>query len=248
MYDVYIVTLTSPARDGPLRVRADDRQPLTPLNSRCNIHVSARGLWCTRTTRKSAQAAVWWKGEQETGRHKLVYCPWYLSVRILFLFSHYTHCCCTAYLCTKTRLLQNTRHVSRHLHVATMIPESERGFNYTLTRDKLAMNLGSPPRKLKNVTPASPLPAPAPATKTTTTRPNPASDTTPFPPFEEPTRYELSADNDYRVATLEAQVASLTRKDVESGEFGCYPCLCDSSRCICICISLLVSLPPLPSP
>ncbi|KAI4765420.1 hypothetical protein E4T52_01775 [Aureobasidium sp. EXF-3400] len=99
-----------------------------------------------------------------------------------------------------------------------MIPESERGFNYTLTRDKLAMNLGSPPRKLKNVTPASPLPAPAPATKTTTTRPNPASDTTPFPPFEEPTRYELSAENDYRVATLEAQVASLTRKDVESAD------------------------------
>jgi len=32
-----------------------------------------------------------------------------------------------------------------------MISEIERGFNYTLTRDKLAMNLGSPPRKPKNV-------------------------------------------------------------------------------------------------
>jgi len=133
-----------------------------------------------------------------------------------------------------------------------MIPDSERGFNYTLTRDKLAMNLGSPPRKIKNVTPASPLPAPAPApaTNTTTTRPQPASDTTPFPPFEsyEPTRYELSAESDYRVATLEAQVASLTSKGVEAGEFGCYPCLCDSSRCICICTSLLVSPLCLPSP
>jgi hypothetical protein len=131
-----------------------------------------------------------------------------------------------------------------------MIPESERGFNYTLTRDKLAMNLGSPPRKLKNVAPASPpAPAPPPATqtKTTTTRTpqHPAKDTTPFPPFEspEPTRYELSAENDYRVATLEAQVASLTNKGAEAGEFGCYPCLCDSSRCICICTSLHVVTP-----
>jgi hypothetical protein len=59
----------------------------------------------------------------------------------------------------------------------------------------------------------------------------------------EPTRYELSAESDNRVATLEDQVASLTRKGAEAGEFGCYPCLCDSSRCICICISHLI-LPP----
>ncbi|KAH0147639.1 hypothetical protein KCU67_g11781, partial [Aureobasidium melanogenum] len=103
-----------------------------------------------------------------------------------------------------------------------MIPESERGFNYTLTRDKLAMNLGSPPRKAKNVTPASPA---APATTitritTTATRTNSAADTTPFPPFElpEPTRYELSAESDNRVATLEDQVASLTRKGAEAAD------------------------------
>ncbi|KAH0350797.1 hypothetical protein KCU83_g4732, partial [Aureobasidium melanogenum] len=105
-----------------------------------------------------------------------------------------------------------------------MILESERGFNYTLTRDKLAMNLGSPPRKLKNVTPAS-LPAPATLTtttipRTTTTKTEPAADTTPFPPFElpEPTRYELSAESDNRVATLEDQVASLTRKGAEAAD------------------------------
>ncbi|KAG9655977.1 hypothetical protein KCU95_g2455, partial [Aureobasidium melanogenum] len=107
-----------------------------------------------------------------------------------------------------------------------MIPESERGFNYTLTRDKLAMNLGSPPRKPKNVTPAS-LPAPATSTTTTitsttatATTTNPAADTTPFPPFElpEPTRYELSAESDNRVATLEDQVASLTRKGAEAAD------------------------------
>lgn len=146
------------------------------------------------------------------------------------------------------------QHVSRRLHVATMILESERGFNYTLTRDKLAMNLGSPPRRVKNVTPAS-QPASAPATQTkattTTTRkyPKPPTDTTPFPPFEspEPERYELSAETDYRVATLEAQVASLTNKGAEAGEFGCYPCLCDTSRCVCICTSLLIVLPSPPS-
>ncbi|KAG9700460.1 hypothetical protein KCU95_g2037, partial [Aureobasidium melanogenum] len=104
-----------------------------------------------------------------------------------------------------------------------MILESERGFNYTLTRDKLAMNLGSPPRKPKNVTPAS-LPAPARSSSTTiprtTTTTNPAADTTPFPPFElpEPTRYELSAESDNRVATLEAQVESLTRKGAEAAD------------------------------
>ncbi|KAH0346086.1 hypothetical protein KCU81_g4028, partial [Aureobasidium melanogenum] len=104
-----------------------------------------------------------------------------------------------------------------------MILESERGFNYTLTRDKLAMNLGSPPRKPKNVTPAS-LPAPARSSSTTiprtTTSTNPAADTTPFPPFElpEPTRYELSAESDNRVATLEAQVESLTRKGAEAAD------------------------------
>lgn len=182
-------------------------------------------------------------GQAQTGSLPLV--P-FGSHPLSFLSLHTR--CCTAYLCTKTRLFQIILHASRsrHLHVANMIPDSERGFNYTLTRDKLAMNLGSPPRKVKNVTPASPLPAPAPATQTTTTRQqNSASDTTPFPPFEsyEPTRYELSAESDYRVATLEAQVASLTSKGVEAGEFGCYPCLCDSSRCICICTSLLVSLP-----
>jgi hypothetical protein len=215
------------------------------------------GILCTRTTRNRAQA-VWWKGERETGRHKLVHCPWYLSVRILFLLSHNTHTThiisCTAYLCTKTRLFQiPIQHVSRHLHVATMILESERGFNYTLTRDKLAMNLGSPPRRVKNVTPAS-QPASAPATQTkattTTTRfPKPPTDTTPFPPFESPEieRYELSAESDYRVATLEAQVASLTNKGAEAGEFGCYPCLCDTLRCVCICTSLLIVLPSLPS-
>ncbi|KAG9997652.1 hypothetical protein KCU78_g16846, partial [Aureobasidium melanogenum] len=101
-----------------------------------------------------------------------------------------------------------------------MILESERGFNYTLTRDKLAMNLGSPPRKPKNVTPAS-LPAPATSIpRTTTTTTEPAADTTPFPPFElpEPTRYELSAESDNRVATLEDQVASLTRKGAEAAD------------------------------
>jgi hypothetical protein len=152
----------------------------------------------------------------------------------------------------KTRLFQiPIQHVSRHLHVATMILESERGFNYTLTRDKLAMNLGSPPRRVKNVTPASqPASAPATQTKATTTRtPKPPTDTTPFPPFEspEPERYELSAESDYRVATLEAQVASLTNKGAEAGEFGCYPCLCDTSRCVCICTSLLIVLPSLSS-
>ncbi|KAI4726675.1 hypothetical protein E4T49_05565 [Aureobasidium sp. EXF-10728] len=104
-----------------------------------------------------------------------------------------------------------------------MILERERGFNFTLTRDKLAMNLGSPPRKQKNapsVTPASPLPETPARTTTKTTTQKPASDTTPFPPFESPevTRYELSAENDHRVATLEAQVASLTRKGVEAAD------------------------------
>lgn len=153
---------------------------------------------------------------------------------------------CTAYLVQKHVVPTATR-----LAILTrlkMILESERGFNYTLTRDKLAMNLGSPPRKPKNVTPAS-LPAPARSSSTTiprtTTTTNPAADTTPFPPFElpEPTRYELSAESDNRVATLEAQVESLTRKGAEAGEFGCYPCLCDTSRCICICTSHLI-LPP----
>ncbi|KAI5205285.1 hypothetical protein AUEXF2481DRAFT_33562 [Aureobasidium subglaciale EXF-2481] len=109
-----------------------------------------------------------------------------------------------------------------------MISEIERGFNYTLTRDKLAMNLGSPPRKPKNVTPGPPPATVSQTSTTTTTTAYPATTTykstnpalTPFPPFESPapTRYELSAESDNRVATLEAQVASLTQKGVEAAD------------------------------
>jgi len=200
---------------------------------------------------KSAQS-VRCKGQQETGRHQLVYCPgtsrsassfFFLTIRIV-LAQHIT---------AQKHVFQNNQHVSRHLHLATMISEVQRGFNFTLTKDNLAMNLGFLIKKPKNVPRAFPLSTPVPATKTrtrttppTTTRPDSASGITPFPPFEPPetTTYELFAESDYRVATLVsvAQVASLTRKDVGSDEFGCYPCLCDSSRCICICISPLVSL------
>ncbi|THX24681.1 hypothetical protein D6D12_07486 [Aureobasidium pullulans] len=103
-----------------------------------------------------------------------------------------------------------------------MISEIERGFNYTLTRDKLAMNLGSPPRKTKNV--ATPAPAPAPtssATSSTTTTTNtypPAPSTPPQAPSSYPPRHDSRPSSDIRVASLEQQVAHLTQKGVEAAD------------------------------
>ncbi|THW22113.1 hypothetical protein D6C98_08577 [Aureobasidium pullulans] len=102
-----------------------------------------------------------------------------------------------------------------------MISEIERGFNYTLTRDKLAMNLGSPPRKTKNV--ATPAPAPAPtssatsSTTTTNTYP-PAPSTPPQAPSSYPPRHDSRPSSDIRVASLEQQVAHLTQKGVEAAD------------------------------
>ncbi|THY26111.1 hypothetical protein D6D00_05761 [Aureobasidium pullulans] len=102
-----------------------------------------------------------------------------------------------------------------------MISEIERGFNYTLTRDKLAMNLGSPPRNTKNV--ATPAPAPAPtssatsSTTTTNTYP-PAPSTPPQAPSSYPPRHDSRPSSDIRVASLEQQVAHLTQKGVEAAD------------------------------
>ncbi|TIA35824.1 hypothetical protein D6C78_05839 [Aureobasidium pullulans] len=105
-----------------------------------------------------------------------------------------------------------------------MISEIERGFNYTLTRDKLAMNLGSPPRKTKNVATPAPAPAPAPtssATSSTTTTTNtypPAPSTPPQAPSSYPPRHDSRPSSDIRVASLEQQVAHLTQKGVEAAD------------------------------
>ncbi|CAC9887151.1 unnamed protein product [Aureobasidium pullulans] len=118
-----------------------------------------------------------------------------------------------------------------------MISEIERGFNYTLTRDKLAMNLGSPPRKTKNVATPAPTSSATSSTTTTNTYP-PAPSTPPQAPSSYPPRHDSRPSSDIRVASLEQQVAHLTQKGVEAGEsFGCYPCLCSSSLCMCICTS-----------
>ncbi|THX26546.1 hypothetical protein D6D10_09680 [Aureobasidium pullulans] len=100
-----------------------------------------------------------------------------------------------------------------------MISEIERGFNYTLTRDKLAMNLGSPPRKTKNV--ATPAPAPTSSATSSTTTTNtypPAPSTPPQAPSSYPPRHDSRSSSDIRVASLEQQVAHLTQKGVEAAD------------------------------
>ncbi|THW20519.1 hypothetical protein D6C93_03591 [Aureobasidium pullulans] len=100
-----------------------------------------------------------------------------------------------------------------------MISEIERGFNYTLTRDKLAMNLGSPPRKTKNV--ATPAPAPTSSATSSTTTSNtypPAPSTPPQAPSSYPPRHDSRPSSDIRVASLEQQVAHLTQKGVEAAD------------------------------
>ncbi|CAD0046318.1 unnamed protein product [Aureobasidium pullulans] len=100
-----------------------------------------------------------------------------------------------------------------------MISEIERGFNYTLTRDKLAMNLGSPPRKTKNV--ATPAPAPTSSATSSTTTSNtypPVPSTPPQAPSSYPPRHDSRPSSDIRVASLEQQVAHLTQKGVEAAD------------------------------
>ncbi|THZ68798.1 hypothetical protein D6C85_07227 [Aureobasidium pullulans] len=102
-----------------------------------------------------------------------------------------------------------------------MISEIERGFNYTLTRDKLAMNLGSPPRKTKNVTTPAPAPKSSATSSTTTTTTNtypPAPSTPPQAPSSYPPRHDSRPSSDIRVASLEQQVAHLTQKGVEAAD------------------------------
>ncbi|THY26606.1 hypothetical protein D6D01_04397 [Aureobasidium pullulans] len=102
-----------------------------------------------------------------------------------------------------------------------MISEIERGFNYTLTRDKLAMNLGSPPRKTKNVTTPAPAPAPTSSATSSTTTTNtfpPAPSTPPQAPSSYPPRHDSRPSSDIRVASLEQQVAHLTQKGVEAAD------------------------------
>ncbi|THY91262.1 hypothetical protein D6C92_06361 [Aureobasidium pullulans] len=102
-----------------------------------------------------------------------------------------------------------------------MISEIERGFNYTLTRDKLAMNLGSPPRKTKNVTTPAPAPTSSATSSTTTTTTNtypPAPSTPPQAPSSYPPRHDSRPSSDIRVASLEQQVAHLTQKGVEAAD------------------------------
>ncbi|CAD0013005.1 unnamed protein product, partial [Aureobasidium pullulans] len=97
-----------------------------------------------------------------------------------------------------------------------MISEIERGFNYTLTRDKLAMNLGSPPRKTKNVATPAPAPTPSATSSTTTNTYPPAPSTPPQAPSSYPPRHDSRPSSDIRVASLEQQVAHLTQKGVEA--------------------------------
>ncbi|KEQ88265.1 hypothetical protein M438DRAFT_80420 [Aureobasidium pullulans EXF-150] len=99
-----------------------------------------------------------------------------------------------------------------------MISEIERGFNYTLTRDKLAMNLGSPPRKTKNVATPAPAPAPSATSSTTTNTYPPAPSTPPQAPSSYPPRHDSRPSSDIRVASLEQQVAHLTQKGVEAAD------------------------------
>ncbi|THV80313.1 hypothetical protein D6D27_08788 [Aureobasidium pullulans] len=98
-----------------------------------------------------------------------------------------------------------------------MISEIERGFNYTLTRDKLAMNLGSPPRKTKNVATPAPTSSATSSTTTTNTYP-PAPSTPPQAPSSYPPRHDSRPSSDIRVASLEQQVAHLTQKGVEAAD------------------------------
>ncbi|TIA19739.1 hypothetical protein D6C81_04544 [Aureobasidium pullulans] len=99
-----------------------------------------------------------------------------------------------------------------------MISEIERGFNYTLTRDKLAMNLGSPPRKTKNVATPAPAPTPSATSSTTTNTYPPAPSTPPQAPSSYPPRHDSRPSSDIRVASLEQQVAHLTQKGVEAAD------------------------------
>ncbi|THW84326.1 hypothetical protein D6D15_08938 [Aureobasidium pullulans] len=99
-----------------------------------------------------------------------------------------------------------------------MISEIERGFNYTLTRDKLAMNLGSPPRKTKNVATPAPAPTPSATSSTTTNTYPPAPSTPPQAPSSYPPRHDSRPSSDIRVASLEQQVAHLTQKGVQAAD------------------------------
>jgi len=84
----------------------NDYKPLTPLNSRYNIFVSSVGhLVHEDDEEKRAGGLVergTGNGQAQTGSLPLV--PFGSHP---LLFSSYTHCCCTAYLCTKTRLFPN---------------------------------------------------------------------------------------------------------------------------------------------
>ena len=251
-------------RRGADRLSALRTRPLCPLNSRYTTVFVKPGEQRTRAARENPSQGV--DGGREANHRKRAGTNWFIAPGTFRFASSFfstpsldTHRF-TAYLfehkkTTRPHVFTSSRSVYTYLtRPFTMISEIERGFNYTLTRDKLAMNLGSPPRKTKNV--ATPAPAPtssATSSSTTTNTYPPAPSTTPQAPSSYPPRHDSRPSSDIRVASLEQQVAHLTQKGVEAGEsFGCYPCLCSSSLCMCICTSpppLHLSFSsPLPSP